>query len=174
MTSLSPDTISEVQAVLAELNVATLPPSTWEKVPGQLKQLRRSLSSADEHEVRAALVPLSRAAFEAKVGSRLGPRRAGANIVIPTKSTPALPIVGLICGAALLFLGWQLGGGLMLAATAALALLVFGVALAGTHANAERAAERQARTEPETVQPAAIPSAVHTAIKALQDTPSLN
>jgi len=145
MTDLTSDTRHEVQAALDDLVGAALPAATWDRLPGQLRDLGRALDAGDEHATRAALVPLSRAVFEAKVRTRLGARRPGANVVIPTKKTPALPAVGAVCGGVLMLLGWQLGGGLMLAATAALALLVLGVAVAGTQANADRASERQAR-----------------------------
>ncbi|MBK5222976.1 MAG: hypothetical protein JJE52_08890 [Acidimicrobiia bacterium] len=144
MTDLTADTRAEAHTTLDDLVGAMLPPSTWDRLPGQLRDLGRAFDAGDEHAVRAALVPLSRAVFEAKVRTRLGQRRPGANVVIPTKKTPALPAVGAVCGGLLMLLGWQLGGGLMLAATAGLALLVLGVAVAGTHTNAERATARQA------------------------------
>jgi hypothetical protein len=146
MTPLRPETADEVRHALDELAVARLPPSTWRSLEGSLRHLADALSPGDEVSVRAALVPVSRAVFEAKVRSRLGAPRSGAGIVVPTKRTPALPAVGAVCAAILILLGWQLGGGIVAAATAVLGLLVLVVALAGTRTNAERTAERQART----------------------------
>lgn len=146
MTPLRPETTDEVRTALAELTDARLPPEAWTALSGHLEHLSHALSASDDVAARSALVPVSRSVFEAKVRSRLGAPRSGAGIVVPTKKTPALPAVGAVCAALLIFLGWQLGGGIVALATAALGLLVLGVALAGTRTNAERTAERQART----------------------------
>ncbi|QGG95042.1 hypothetical protein [Actinomarinicola tropica] len=172
MTPLTSDTRTEARDALVELADAALPTGTWSDLPGPLDLLDRALSAGDEEAVRAALVPVSRAVFEAKVHTRLGGGRRSASAVVPTKKTPALPVVGAVCGAILLLLGWQLGGGLVLGATAALSLFVFGVALAGTRANAERAADRRARTvEPDERVPA--PAPVAERIAALLGRPPL-
>jgi hypothetical protein len=145
MTRLQPATADEVRAALDGLAAAQLPPATWESLRGPIDHLRAALAADDETAVRAALVPVSRAVFEAKVRSRLGAPRSGAGIVVPTKNTPALPVVGAICAILLIALGWLLGGGVVAAATAALGLLVLVVALAGTRTNAEHTAARHAR-----------------------------
>ena len=146
MTRVRPETTDEVRAALDELAAAHLPPRAWSNLVGHLRHLGDALAADDEVAVRSALVPVSRAVFEAKVRSRLGSSRGTAGIVVPTKQTPALPVVGAICAAILIALGWQLGGGIVAAATAMLGLLVLVVALAGTRTNAEHAAARQART----------------------------
>jgi hypothetical protein len=146
MTRVQPQTTDEVRTNLEELSRALLPLSTWQMLDGHLDHLSRAVAADDETAVRSALVPVSRAVFEAKVRNRLNPSRAGAGIVIPTKKTPALPLVGAVCGGVLLLLGWLLGGAIVFAATAVLGLLVVAVALAGTRSNAEHAAARQART----------------------------
>lgn len=172
MTDLTEDTRAEARAALDQLALARLPSATWRPLPSHLDQLASALDSGDESAVRSALVPVSRAVFEAKVRTRLGSHRRSAAAVVPTKRTPALPIVGAVCGGILLFLGWQLGGGLVLAATAALALFIFGVAVAGTRANAERAADRRERTaEPD--ERVAAPEPVASRIAELLERPPL-
>lgn len=172
MTPLTPDTRTEVRDALDQLAAAELPADAWRPLPAQLDQLGEALATGDEQVVRSALVPVGRAVFEAKVRSRLGGTRRSAAAVIPTKRTPALPVVGAVCGGILLFLGWQLGGGLVLGATAALGLFIFGVALAGTRANAERAAARRARTATPDARVSA-PEHVARRIHALLDRPPL-
>lgn len=146
MSNVRPETTDEVRAALDELTAARLPETTWSALDAHLDHLGSALAADDEVAVRAALVPVSRAVFEAKVRNRLGAPRAGAGIVVPTKKTPALPAVGAICAALLIVLGWQLGGGIVAVATALLGLLVLVVALAGTRTNADRTAARQARS----------------------------
>lgn len=137
MSALDPETSAEVRAAIDDLLSARLAPPVWDQLVGDLAAMRRALRTGDEHAARAALVPLTRAAFESKVRTRLGSRRAPAAVVVPTKRTPALPLVGAVCGVVLMALGWQLGGGLVLAGTGALALLVLGVAVAGMRVGAE-------------------------------------
>lgn len=168
MTDLTADTLAEVHRTLDDLLAARMPAPSWRPVPDQILRLDEAIGSGDEHATRAALVPLSRAAFEAKVESRLGATRGRAAVVVPTKRTPALPVVGAVCGAILMFLGWQLGGGLVLAATAALALLVLGVAVAGSRTNAERAAARRARTDVAPEQRVPAPDDVRAAVVLLR------
>lgn len=146
MTPLRPETTAEVADALDHLGSALLSTESWAALSDHVAELDRALATRDEVAVRAALVPVSRAVFEAKVRSRLGSHRAGASIVVPTKKTPALPAVGAVCATILVLLGWQLGGGLVALATGLLALLVLVVALAGTHTNAERSAARRARS----------------------------
>lgn len=164
MSDLTSETTDEARHALDELSQASLPAATWDGLPGHLDQLSAALAGGSESATRAALVPVTRAVFEAKVRSRLGPSRPRAAAVIPTKRTPALPVVGAVCGAILLFLGWQLGGGLVLAATAAFALFILGVAVAGMHANADRAAARHetADIDPRIEAPAEVRSAIDT------------
>ena len=68
-----------------------------------------------------------------------------AAVVTATKQTSALPAVGAVCGVLLCGLGYLIGGGLVLVATAAFGLFIFGVAVAGTRTNAERTEDRLAR-----------------------------
>jgi hypothetical protein len=66
-------------------------------------------------------------------------------VVTATKQTSALPIVGAVCGVLICGLGYLIGGGLVLVATAVFGLFIFGVAVAGTRTNAERTEDRLAR-----------------------------
>jgi hypothetical protein len=66
-------------------------------------------------------------------------------MVVATKQTSALPLVGAVCGGLLIILGYLLGGWLVAAGTAVFALFIFGVALAGTRTNLDRTQARQAR-----------------------------
>ncbi|MGE3621059.1 MAG: CATRA system-associated protein [Acidimicrobiia bacterium] len=136
---------AEVVDVLGELAGARLPAADWPEVHGHLERLGRAVAAGDEALARTALAPLRQATFEAKVRHRLSSSAGrGAPVVVPTKRTSALPVVGAACGALLLASGYLIGGGLVLVATAVLAVFVLGVALAGTQANRDRQAARGA------------------------------
>ena len=76
-----------------------------------------------------------------------------------------------MCGGTLLLLGYLLGGWLVFAGTAAFALFIFGIALAGTRTNLVRTEERRARSQAATrEQTAPAPPAVLAAIERLEAT----
>src|SRR3546814_1271649 len=62
-----------------------------------------AIDHGDEATVRSMLVPVSQAAFEGKVRGRLAGAGGVAPVVVGTKQTSALPIVGLL--SALLLVG---------------------------------------------------------------------
>jgi len=129
---LSPELENEVEQTLSTLEGVLLPNDLWQRVARLLRDLEPAVASGNESGVRGALIPLAQMVFEAKVGGRSIKARPEASVVIPTKSTPILPLVGAICAAVLLLLAWMLGGGLILLATGALAALVMVVAISGT------------------------------------------
>ena len=143
---LPEDLCNEVADVLDDLGATRLDPAEWNEVNDHLGRLDAAIrcNPVDPAAVRAELTPLGNSVFRGKVHARL--RRPGgtAAIVASTKRTPALPAVGLVCAVILLALGWALGGGVMLVATALFALFVLGIAVAGTRVNAERTEQRRA------------------------------
>ena len=133
----------QMLAALDSLESASLTSPEWAEVSTALDAVLVLCSSGpldtpDERRLDEAEVRLRNLAFTNQVRSRLGGSGRPAPVVAPTKQTPALPIAGFVCGGALLVLGWSLGGGIMLAGTAALALFVIGIAVAGTTTVAER------------------------------------
>ncbi len=100
----------------------------WGEVSIAVDRLAAAVERDDEDATRSALVPLSRASFEGKVRQRLA-HSGSAPAVVGTKQTSALPVVGVVCAALLLVVGYLIGGGLVLAGTAVLAVFVFGVAI---------------------------------------------
>lgn len=142
---LPPPLAAEVRAALRDLRVARLAHVTWPAVAGDLGQLASAVDRGDEASTRRALLPLGRVAFEGKVRGRLAGADRRAAVVTATKPTRSLPIVGAVCGALICGIGFLLGGGLVLVATALFGLFIFGVALAGTRTNAERTEDRIAR-----------------------------
>jgi hypothetical protein len=110
----------------------------WAVVAGDVARMDAAVQRADEAAIRAALVPVSQAAFEGKVRGRLAGTGTQAPAVVPTKRSAALPVVGLGCAALILGLGYLIGGPLVLAASGAFALFVFVVALAGSRVTASR------------------------------------
>lgn len=142
----SPALTADVRRCLADLRVTHLAATAWPVVAGDLARLAAALDHGDDAAVRAALLPLSQAAFEGKVRGRLAGADRRAAMVSATKPTSSLPVVGAICGVILLVLGYLMGGWLVFAGTAVFALFILGVAVAGTRTNLDRAEERRART----------------------------
>jgi hypothetical protein len=145
MADLPPDLTSEVRRTLADVRTVRLAATAWPAVAGDLGGLAAAVDRSDEAAVRSALVPVSQAAFEGKVRGRLAAADKPAAMVVATKQTSALPLVGAVCGGLLIVLGYLLGGWLVAAGTAVFALFIFGVALAGTRTNLDRTQARQAR-----------------------------
>lgn len=135
---LSSDLVTEVDATLATLELLVLPDNLWQRVAKLLRQLESAVVAGDETAVQGALIPLAQIVFNAKMGRHATKSRAEAAVIIPTKSTPILPLVGIICAAILLLLAWLLGGGLILLATSALAALVMVVAISGTRSRHQK------------------------------------
>src|SRR3546814_19143523 len=94
------------------------------------------------------LVPVSQAAVEGKVRGRLAGAGGVAPVVVGTKQTSALLIVGLLSALLLVGVGYALGGWLVAGGTAVLGLFLFGVALAGTRQNRDSAVARRAALAP--------------------------
>lgn len=167
--ALPPALVQQVRGSLADLRSASLSADAWPAVAGDLARLAAAVDHDDVASVEEALVPVARTAYEGKVRRRLAGAGGRAAVVTATKRTSSLPWVGALCGVLLCGLGYSLGGGLVLAATAAFGLFIFGVAVAGTRTNAERTEDRRARRESptrEVLVPA--PAAVVEAIRALQ------
>lgn len=138
---------AELRRILSDLRRSRLDADEWGDVAGALARLDTSSSGPTE-----PATTLSNLAFRGRVRRRLDRGRVEAPAVAPTKPTPALPIVGGVCAAILLALGWAIGGPVVLAATAFLAVFVLGVAVAGTHTVANRR-RRSAPADPTTVSP---------------------
>jgi hypothetical protein len=132
----------EVRRTLHDLRSVRLAAQAWMVVAGDVARLDAAVERSDEDAIRAALVPVSQAAFEGKVRGRLAGTGTHVPAVVPTKRSAALPIVGLVCGALILGLGYLIGGTLVLAGSAAFALFIFGVALAGSRVAASRPRSR--------------------------------
>jgi hypothetical protein len=139
------DLVEAVARTLADLRRIGLAATAWPAVAGDLARLEATLARGDEAAAKEALVPLSQAAFEGKVRGRLAGADRRAAFVTATKPTSSLPLVGAVSGAVILLVGYLLGGGIGLAVTAAFAVFIFGIAVAGTRTNAERTEERRAR-----------------------------
>ena len=166
---LPPPLVDEVRGALHDLRIARLAETTWPAVFGDLGRLGAAVERADEVAVHRALVPLAQVAFEGKVRSRLAGADRRAALVTATKPTSSLPVVGAVCGAILMALGYALGGGLVLLGTAVFALFIFGVAVAGTRTNAQRTEDRFARrASPTRVALGPAPTAVREAIEQLE------
>ena len=118
---------------------------TWPVVAGDLARLEAAVARDDLEAVRVALVPLSQATFEGKVRGRLAAADRPAAIVVGTKPTSALPIVGVVSAAILIVIGYLLGGWVVAAGTAVFAAFIFGVALAGTQTTKDRLDQRRAK-----------------------------
>jgi hypothetical protein len=140
-----PDLAEEVLRSMTDLRRTRLAATAWPVVAGDLGRLDAAVDHRDEDAIRAALLPISQAAFEGKVRGRLAGADRTAAFVSVTKKTSALPAVGLVCGGILLLLGYLLGGWLVFLGTAVFALFIFGVAVAGTRTNLDRTEERRAR-----------------------------
>ena len=143
--AIPPDLAVAVGRTLEDLRRVHLTVTTWPAVAGDLARLDVVMARGDHDATRAALTPISQAAFEGKVRGRLAGAGRQAAFVTATKPTKSLPVVGGISGVILLVLGWLLGGVVGLLGSAVFALFIFGVALAGTRTNLARTEERQAR-----------------------------
>ena len=168
-TTLPAPLVQQVRDSLSDLRIARLSALAWPAIAGDLARLAAAVDHDDAAQVQQALVPVARTAYEGKVRRRLAGAGGRAAIVTATKKTSSLPWVGGFCGLLLCSLGYLLGGGLVLAGTAAFGLFIFGIAVAGTRTNAERTEDRRARRESptrEALEPA--PAAVVDAIGALQ------
>lgn len=131
--------------MLTDLRAARLAATAWPAVAGDLARLAAAVDRGDADGVRAALVPIGQATFEGKVRGRLAGAGRPAAMVVATKPTSALPVVGAASALVLLGIGYLLGGWLVAAVTGAFSLFIFGVALAGTRTNRDRV-ERRRRT----------------------------
>jgi len=144
-TSLPAELTRDVRRTLEDLRRTRLAATAWPAVAGDLGRLARAIERADEAAVRKALVPVAQASFEGKVRGRLaGADRRAAAYVAPSKSTPALPIVGLVSAAVLVTVGYLIGGWPVAAITAAFAVFIAVVAYAGSHSNRARIERRRA------------------------------
>ena len=142
----------EVRRTLGDLRRARLAATAWPAVAGDLARLEAAIARDDLDAVRAALVPLSQATFEGKVRGRLAAAGTRPALVVGTKPTTALPLVGGVSAVVLVVIGYLLGGLPVAIGTSVLALFVFGVALAGTRTTKERL-DRRARTRAPTAEP---------------------
>ncbi|MDP1819747.1 MAG: hypothetical protein Q8K58_07595 [Acidimicrobiales bacterium] len=165
----SPELADDVRRALADLRRIRLAATAWPAVAGDLARLAAAIDHRDEAAMRAALLPLSQAAFEGKVRGRLAGSDRRAALVTATKPTSSLPAVGAICGGILLALGYLLGGWLVFAGTAVFSLFIFGIAMAGTRTNLDRTEERRARGQAPTREATErAPSVVVEAIRGIE------
>jgi hypothetical protein len=143
LATLEPDLDREIRRTLTDLQQAQLAATAWPVVAGDLARLAVAVERGDADLVRASLVPISQATFEGKVRGRLAGADKPAAMVVATKQTSALPVVGAASAALLILIGYQLGGWVVAAATGVLALFIFGVALAGTRTAKDRVDHRR-------------------------------
>jgi hypothetical protein len=127
--------------------------TAWPAVAGDLARLAAAIERSDSEAVRATLVPISQATFEGKVRGRLAAADQPAAMVVGTKPTSALPIVGGVSALVLIGIGYLLGGWVVAGLTAVFALFIFGVALAGTRTTKDRIDQRRARGLAPTMEP---------------------
>lgn len=159
----------EVRQTLKDLRMARLAATAWPVVAGDLGRLSAAVEQRDEELVRKALVPLSQATFEGKVRGRLAGANRAAGYVAATKQTSALPFVGAFSAAVLMLVGYLIGGWLVAAGTAVLAVFIFGVAYAGSRSNLERVERRQRETMAPTMERTEpVPSVVAEAITHIE------
>ncbi len=142
---------ADLRRILSDLRRSRLDAGEWAEVAEALDRVDPPGSSAEAGDT-GATTRLSNLAFQGRVRRRLARDRVEAPAVAPTKSTPALPLVGAVCAVLLLALGWAIGGIVVLTATALLALFVLGVAVAGTHTVTNRR-RSSAPADPSTVSP---------------------
>ncbi len=153
MPDLAPGLAQEVRRTLTDLRQAHLAATAWPVVAGDLARLAAAVERGDGDLARASLVPISQATFEGKVRGRLAGADKRAAMVVATKQTSALPLVGAVSAAILIVIGYLLGGWLVAAGTTVLALFVFGVALAGTRTTKDRLELRRSRGLAPTMEP---------------------
>jgi hypothetical protein len=152
----------DIRRTLGEIRAARLQPERWTEVADELDALA---AAGDDVAVRAALVPLSRVAFEGKV-RRTMPAGGKAASLAPTKQTSALPLVGSVCGGLIMAAGWSIGGGVVLAGAGAFALFILGIAVAGSRVAHSRPRDEVADTS---VLP---PADVDRALRSFESRPS--
>jgi hypothetical protein len=145
LPTLEPDLGREVHRILDDLRQARLAATAWPVIAGDLARLAVAVERGDADLVRASLVPISQATFEGKVRGRLAGADKPAALVVATKPTRALPLVGAVSAAILILIGYLLGGWLVAAVTSGFALFIFGVALAGTRTTTDRLDNRRSR-----------------------------
>jgi hypothetical protein len=153
LPTLEPDLGREVHRILDDLSQAQLAATAWPVVAGDLARLAVAVERGDAELVRASLVPISQATFEGKVRGRLAGADKPAALVVATKPTSALPLVGALSAAILILIGYLLGGWLVAAATSVFALFIFGVALAGTRTTKDRLDHRRSKGLAPTMEP---------------------
>ena len=145
MPDLPDDLAREVRRTIGDLRRVQLAATAWPAVAGDLARLAAAVERDDVDAVRAALVPVSQATFEGKVRGRLAAADQPAAMVVGTKPTSALPVVGAISALILIVIGYLLGGWVVAAGTAVFAAFIFGVALAGTQTTKDRLDQRRAK-----------------------------
>ena len=161
MPGLPVELAREVRRTLADLRGVRLAATAWPAVAGDLARLEAAIARDDLDAVRGALVPLSQATFEGKGRGRLAGSRGRPAVVVGTKPSRALPVVGGVSAIVLVVIGYLLGGLPVAIGTTVLALFIFGVALAGTHTTRERL-ERRSRTLAPSAEPTERPPTVVT------------
>ncbi len=152
MPGLPVELAREVRHTLRDLRRVRLASTAWPVVAGDLARLEAAVARDDLDAVRAALLPLSQATFEGKVRGRLAGAGGRSALVVGTKPTAALPLVGAVSAIVLIGIGYLLGGAPVAIGTAVLGFFIFGVALAGTHTTRQRL-ERRAGTLAPTAEP---------------------
>jgi hypothetical protein len=160
----------EVRRTIGDLRRVRLAATAWPVVAGDLARLEAAIARDDLEAVRVALIPLSQATFEGKVRGRLAAADRPAAIVVGTKPTSALPLVGGISAVILIVIGYLLGGWAVAAGTAVLAVFILGVALAGTRTTKDRLEQRRAKGLAPTMEPTEpAPSMVTHAIAQIEE-----
>jgi hypothetical protein len=162
--AVSPELTEEVRRTLADLRVTQRAPTAWPAVAGDLPRLAAAAARDDPDAGRAGLVPIAQATFEGKVRGRRAAAGKPAAVVVATKPTPALPVVGGVSAVLLIGIGCLLGGWAVAALTALFAAFVFGVALAGTRTTKVRLERRRAALAPSAEPTEAAPRLVVEAI----------
>jgi len=145
MPELPADLAREVRRTIGDLRRVQLAATAWPAVAGDLARLAAAVERHDVEAVQAALVPVSQATFEGKVRGRLAAADQPAAMVVGTKPTSALPVVGAVSALILIVIGYLLGGWAVAALTAVFAAFIFGVALAGTRTTKDRLDQRRAK-----------------------------
>ncbi|MSO86591.1 MAG: hypothetical protein EXQ71_03600 [Acidimicrobiia bacterium] len=132
------DLEADLRRTLADLQALSLEATAWVAVLADLNRIADALEAEADAMTRAMLLSLSQAAFEGKVRQRLAGADGRAALVIATKPTSALPVVGALSAVALIGVGYLLGGPSVALLAGGFALFIFGVALAGTHTTKDR------------------------------------
>jgi hypothetical protein len=167
--ALPPELETEVRRTLADLRQSRLAATAWPVVAGDLARLAVAVERGDAALARASLLPISQATFEGKVRGRLAGADKPAAVVVATKPTRALPVVGGVSAAILVVIGYLLGGWPVAAATAVLGLFVLVVAVAGTRTTRDRLDQRRSRGLAPTMEPTEpVPTVVADAITRIE------